>query len=198
MFQPIRKQPGSLLEALQIYNNNDNNNHIHIELLYVYIYIYVERERVRAKYKTLSCIWQTPHVAPELFGLIHIVRFDTRTHQDCQLVLEFWMVSALSIAVGSCAFSIFFHEQLCFSLFFSSATMRFCVLRCLHVPASRSFQDKAWDPMALASIHFFGNFLWHLVLSNAASTNQWIVKLFWKMCKLKFWKWINWVTCPHS
>ena len=48
--------------------------------------------------------------------------------------------------------------------------------------------------MALASIHFFGNFLWHLVLSNAASTNQWIVKLFWKMCKLKFWKWIEWLA----
>ncbi len=45
--------------------------------------------------------------------------------------------------------------------------------------------------MALASIHFFCNFLWHLALSNSASTaimNQWIVKL---LCNLKFWKWIE-------
>ena len=81
------------------------------------------------------------------FTLSDLILEHTRT------VTWFWMVLILSIlAVGACAVSMFPTkvEQLCFSLFFSRATMRFCVLRQPHVPAETSRTRHAtlwpWPP----------------------------------------------------
>ena len=91
------------------------------------------------------------------FTLSDLILEHTRT------VTWFWMVLILSIlAVGACAVSMFPKkvEQLCFSLFFFKS---YDAILCLAATpcASRNFQDKACDPMALASMLFPGNFLRH-------------------------------------